>query len=154
MTMARNRRCDVTRRRRLFYRGLFGVAAVYDLVLGVVFLFFGRWAFEILDIPDKYPEGGFVPLLGAFILVLGVAYYLIWRGDLWQNRDLILVGTLYKLAYTGVGLYIWATSEIPHALFLWGFGVADALFFVLMAECLSYLYRHRSGSSRLVEQSM
>ena len=133
----------MTRSRERYYRGLFGVAAVYDTVLGVIFLFFGRWAFDVLDIADKYPEGGFLHLIGAFVLVLGVAYWFIFFGDLWRNRDLIAVGTLYKLAYTAVGVFITLTAEAPHALFIWGFGVADAVFFVLMAECWLHLYRHR-----------
>jgi hypothetical protein len=135
----------MTHPRERYYKGLFGVAAVYDFVLGIIFLFFGRWAFDALDIPEKYPEGGFLPLIGAFVLVLGVGYYLIWRGDLWRNRDLVAIGALYKLAYTGVGLYIAIADEAPHALFLWGFGVADAVFFVLMAECLFYLHSHQTA---------
>ena len=127
--------------RERYYKGLFAAAAVYDLVLGVIFLFFGRWAFDALNIEEKYPEGGFLPLIGAFVLVLGVGYYLIWRSDLWRNRDLIAIGALYKLAYTGVGIYIAVADEVPHAIFFWGFGVADAVFFVLMLECLLYLYR-------------
>jgi hypothetical protein len=118
---------------------------VYDVVLGIVFLFFARWAFEALDILESYPVEGYIQLIGAFVLVLGIGYYLIWRGDLWTNRDLVLVGALYKLAYTGVGFYITATAEAPHWLFVWGFGVADAVFFVLMIECLVYLYRNRPG---------
>ncbi len=129
--------------RERYYRGLFATAAVYDVVLGVVFLFFGRWAFDVLDIEEKYPEGGFLPLIGAFILVLGIGYYLIGRSDLWRNRDLVAVGALYKLAYTGVGLWIAVFDEVPHMLFLWAFGVADAVFLVLMVECLLYLYGHR-----------
>lgn len=144
----------MTHPRQQYYRGLFGVAAVYDTALGVIFLFFGRWAFEALDISAKYPEGGYLSLIGAFVLVLGIGYYLIWRRDFWQNRDLILVGTLYKLAYTGVGVYISVTSEVPHALFLWGFGMADAVFFLLMAECLIYLYRHRAEEAPLPEQKV
>jgi len=135
----------VSRPRKLYYKSLFAVAAIYDTVLGVIFLFFGRWAFDALDIADKYPEGGFLALIGGFVLVLGVGYFLIWRGDLWRNRDLVAVGALYKLAYTGVGLYIAIAEEVPHALFLWGFGVADAVFFVLMAECWLYLYRRQSA---------
>lgn len=131
-------------RRERYYRGLFATAAVYDLTLGVVFLFFGRWAFDVLEITDRYPEGGFLHLIGGFVLVLGIGYYLIWRGDLWRNRDLVLVGALYKLAYTGVGAYITIFDEAPHALFVWGFGVADAVFFLLMAECLIHLHRTRT----------
>lgn len=133
----------MTHSRERYYKGLFAVAAVYDTVLGIIFLFFGKWAFNALDIEEKYPEGGFLPLIGAFVLVLGIGYYLIWRSDLWRNRDLVAVGALYKLAYTGVGIYIAVADEVPHALFLWGFGVADAVFFVLMLECLLYLYRHQ-----------
>jgi len=138
--------------RERYYRVLYAVAAVYDIVLGVIFLFFGRWSFEVLDISDKYPEGGFLPLIGAFVLVLGVGYYLIWRSDLWRNRDLVAIGALYKFAYTGVGVYIAITDEVPHALFLWGFGVADGVFLVLMAECLWYLYQHRPASEGAMQE--
>ncbi len=129
--------------RERYYRGLYAVAAIYDLVIGVVFLFFGRWAFDILNIEEKYPEGGFVQLLGAFVMVLGVGYYLIWRSDLWRNRDLVALGALYKLAYTSVGIWIAVFDELPHIVFLLGFGVADGVFLVLMVECLVYLYGPR-----------
>jgi hypothetical protein len=135
----------MTDSRRRYYRGLYGVAAVYDIVLGVIFLWFATWAFELIDAIEAYPVEGYVQLIGAFVLVLGIGYFLLWRGDLWQNRDLVLVGTLYKLAYSGVAFYIGLTAEVPHWIFVWGFGVADAIFFVLMAECLYYLYRHRSA---------
>jgi hypothetical protein len=76
--------------------------------------------------------------------VLGVGYYLIWRGDLWRNRDLVAIGTLYKLAYTGVGpLYRHHRRGAPCSVSL-GIRGPDAVFFVLMAECLVYLYRHRA----------
>ncbi len=138
--------------RERYYRGLFATAAIYDLVLGVVFLFFGRWAFDVLDIEEKYPEGGFIQLIGAFVLVLGIGYYLIWRSDLWRNRDLVAIGALYKLAYTGVGVWVAVFDELPHVLFLWGFGVADAVFLVLMVECLVYLYGHRPPSEGVSEE--
>lgn len=142
----------MTQRER-YYKGLFAVAAVYDTVLGIVFLFFGRWAFDRLDIADKYPEGGFLPLIGAFVLVLGIAYWMIWRSDLWRNRDLVVVGTLYKFAYSGVGLIIAIVDEVPHALFLWGFGIADAVFFVLMVECVVWLYRQHAGVAQSTTSS-
>ena len=47
------------------YRWLLATASIYDLALGVVFLFFGRWAFDLLDIEEKYPEGGFIQLIGG-----------------------------------------------------------------------------------------
>ncbi len=77
----------------------------------------------------------YLTLLGAFVLVIGVAYFLIVLGDLRRNADLILVGTLYKLAYAATAFFYWAQGSLPNVAFGALFGVADAVFFVLMAEC-------------------
>jgi len=122
--------------REKYYRGLFSVAAGYDIFLGVMFTFFSARAFSVLGISDKLPAfGGYITLLGAFVLVIGVAYGLIAHGDLRRNSDLIFIGTLYKLAYSTTAFYYWAVGELPHIAFAAMFGVADAVFFVLMAEC-------------------
>ena len=122
--------------REKYYRGLFAIAAVYDVLLGITFTFFPVRAFAALGISDKLPAfGGYFTLLGAFVLVIGIAYFLIARGDLRRNADLILVGTLYKLAYSGTAFYYWSQGNLPHIAFAVLFGVADAVFFVLMAEC-------------------
>ena len=125
-----------------YYRVLFTVAAFYDLVLGLAFTFFPARTFAALGISDKLPAfGGYLTLLGAFVLVIGIAYALIARGDLLRNADLILVGTLYKLAYAAAAFYYWAAGSLPHVAFGAIFGVADAVFFVLMAECWLCLKR-------------
>ena len=122
--------------REKYYRSLFMIAAAYDLGLGLTFTFFPARAFDALGIREKLPAfGGYFTLLGAFVLVIGVAYFLIARGDLRRNADLILVGTLYKLAYSATTFYYWSQGNLPHIAFAALFGVADAVFFVLMAEC-------------------
>jgi hypothetical protein len=119
-----------------YYRSLFAVAAVYDVALGIVFTFFRHQAFGALGIGDQLPAfGGYLTLIGVFVLVIGVAYALIARGDLRQNRDLILVGALYKAAYATTAFYYWAQGLLPHVAFGAIFGVADAVFLVLMIEC-------------------
>lgn len=128
--------------REKFYRGLFTTAAIYDLALGVVFVLFRRPIFTALGISDKLPAfGGYLTLLGVFVLVIGVAYALIAGGDLRRNTDLILVGALYKLGYATVAFYYWSLGTLPHVAFGAMFGVADAVFLVLMAECYWHL-RH------------
>jgi len=123
-----------------YYRSLFTIAAFYDLLLGLTFTFFPARAFAALGISEKLPAfGGYITLLGAFVLVIGIAYALISRGDLRYNADLILVGTLYKLAYAATAFYYWALGSLPHVAFAALFGVADAVFFVLMAECYWFL---------------
>lgn len=118
------------------YRILFLVAAIYDIVLGVIFTVFYRQAFTMLGIEDALPEySGYMSLIGAFLFVIGVAYYLIYRGDFQYNVDLIAVGTLYKLAYFLVAVIYFAMDAVPHMAFFWVFGVADFIFLILMYRC-------------------
>src|SRR5450759_1548424 len=125
-----------------YYRGLFTIAAVYDVLLGITFAFFHARAFTALSISEKLQVfGGFLTLRGAFVLVIGIAYFLIARGDLRRNADLILVGTLYKLAYSATAFYYWSQGNLPHIAFATLFGVADGAFFILMAECCACLKR-------------
>lgn len=119
-----------------YYKGLFLTAAVYDLILGVVFTFFTTLAFDMLGIAEKLPEFvGYLTLIGAFLFIIGVAYYLIYRGDLKKNRDLILIGVLYKFGYCTITLYYFLLGDLPHILFLALFGVIDFIMFILMLEC-------------------
>jgi hypothetical protein len=128
--------------REKYYRVLFTIAALYDILLGLTFTFIPARAFAALGISDKLPAfGGYLTLLGAFVLVIGIAYALISRGDLRRNADLILVGALYKLAYAATAFYYWAAGGLPHIAFAVVFGVADTIFFILMAECYLFLKR-------------
>ena len=123
-----------------YYRYLFLIAAAYDLVIGATFLFFHRPAFEVLGMAEALPEDpAYIALLGAFVMVIGVGYALVYRGDLTANLDLIMVGLLYKLAYSALAFYFYLFLTVPHILFVFAFGIADLLFFILMAECWTYL---------------
>ncbi len=128
--------------REKYYRVLFLIAAVYDIGLGIIFTFFHEPAFGMLSIADKLPEfRGYLSLIGAFLFVIGCAYWLIFRGDLRRNRDLIAVGALYKLAYSATAFYYFAAGNVPHVIFVAVFGVADFIFLILMLECSMFLRR-------------
>ena len=119
-----------------YYKGLFLVVAVYDLILGLIFMFFSKSVFNFLEITDKLPEfSGYLTLIGGYVFVLGLAYYLIYRGDLHKNVDLILIGLLYKLVYCAITFYYFIVGDIPHILFLALFGIIDLVMFILMTEC-------------------
>ena len=116
------------------------------MVLGITFTFFPARTYAALGIGEKLPAfGGYVTLLGVFVLVVGVAYFLIARGDLRRNANLILIGTLYKLAYAGTAFFYWSQSSLPHVVFGALFGVVDMVFFVLMAECYGSLKKEIKG---------
>lgn len=133
----------MTPSRERWYRILFWTAAIYDIVLGITFLFFATPVFEWLGIEDTLPEyTSYISLVAAFLFVIGVAYVLIAIGDFVRNRDLITVGILYKVAYFAVALWYLIDGVYPHIIFFVVFGVADALFAIAMAECRVYVGRH------------
>lgn len=130
-----------------YYKGLFLLVAVYDIILGIIFMFFNKSTFELLGIPEKLPEfEGYLTLIGVYVLILGIAYYLIYRGNLQKNRDLILIGILYKLGYCAVTFYYFMIGNIPHILFLALFGVIDFIMFLLMLECYNTIGKEETAN--------
>ncbi len=129
-----------------YYKTLFLISAIYDSVLGILFTFFYRPVFGMLGIADKLPAfGGYISLIGAFLFVIGIGYFLIYAGDLYKNRDLVIVGALYKLAYCAITFFYYMTGDFPHVIFVALFGVADLIFFVLMLECLLFLSKGKQS---------
>ena len=121
--------------RENYYKWLFLIAAVYDIILGVAFLFFWKFVYDFLNI--SYPEQpAYISLSAAFVLVIGVAYYMIYR-NIYANRDLVKIGVFYKLAYFLVTVYYLFFSSVPHVVFLY-FGIIDFIFLLLFVEFLSY----------------
>ncbi len=135
----------VSSSREAWYRTLFWIAAVYDIVLGITFLFLYRPVFEWLGVEDTLPEHtSYISLIAVFLFVIGVAYVLIAIGDLERNKDLISVGILYKVAYFSVALWYFIDGFYPHIVFFVVFGVADAFFAITMLECRLFIHRRAS----------
>ena len=124
---------DSTRR---FYKGVFFAAATYDLIIGCAFLFFSRAVFKTLDIAEKaVGSEPYLSLIGAFLVVLSFGYAILHRSDLAENRNLVLVGSLYKLAYVCVAIWYFAYGNIPHPIFLTVFGTIDFIMFLIKFQC-------------------
>lgn len=119
-----------------FYRGLFLVAALYDLVLGAAFLLLYPPIYGILGIPLP-TEPAYLQASAAFVLVQGIMYLLVYR-NMMRNVDLVLVGAIYKGAYALVAFYNGAMGTLPHPIFL-VFGALDVVFLIFfvmfLVEC-------------------
>lgn len=118
----------------LFFRGLFLIAAFYDFILGILFLFFYRpvYAYFAITLPD-YPM--YLQMAAAFVIAMGVGYYFIYR-NLYRNVDLVKLGIVYKAVYSGLTSYFFFTNR-AHITFLW-FAVIDALFALVFIWFLLY----------------
>jgi pheromone shutdown protein TraB len=90
---------------------LFAVAALYDGVLGFLFLAAPGWPFEQFNVtPPNHV--GYVQFPAALLLIFGLMFVIIARNPA-ANRGLILYGILLKVAYCSVAGSHWLATDIP-----------------------------------------
>ena len=90
---------------------LFVVAALYDGLLGLVFLAAPGMPFRLSDVaPPNHP--GYVQFPAALLLIFGLMLASVARDPI-LNRSLILYGILLKVAYCSVAGWYWISSGIP-----------------------------------------
>jgi hypothetical protein len=109
------------------WRPFFLVAALYDIVLGAVFMVFGE---EILDWigMELPPHIAYIQLAAIFIFVQGLSYLLVWR-DPPHNPGLVQVGVVYKVAYVGLALWYLIVGQLPSDFFI-PWAIIDVLFMI------------------------
>ena len=108
---------------------LFWIAAVYDGVLGLIFLFGGGRILRWFDLePPNHP--GYLQFPAALLLVFALMFTSIARNPR-ANRHLIPYGMLLKASYCGVVLFHWLGTGLP---WIWKpFWFLDLLFLALFA---------------------
>lgn len=106
---------------------LFAAAALYDGILGVLFLVAADSVFARFQVtpPNHY---GYVQFPAALLIVFALMFVAIARSPR-ENRTLIPYGILLKVSYCGVVFFHWYTTDIPY---IWKpFALIDLLFLVL-----------------------
>ena len=89
----------------------FRIIGVYDILLGLGFIFFYKSIYTALSITlPNHPGYIFVPAL--FIVCGGVGEFLIAKNPL-RNVDLVIVRLLMKLSFAMAVLYCYFTMGIP-----------------------------------------
>lgn len=89
----------------------FRVVGVYDILLGLSFLFFYKNIFQALGITLPNHAGYiFVPAL--FVVSGGIGEFLIAQNPL-RNVDLVIVRLLMKLSFAGAVFYCYFFMGVP-----------------------------------------
>lgn len=120
---------------------LFVVAALYDGLLGLLFLLFPRMPFDWFSVaPPNHL--GYVRFSAAVLLIFGLMFAAISLDPV-RRREQMIYGILLKFSYCGVVIYYWVTTGVPN---MWKpFAIFDALF--LFAFLWAYAVVRRAPTS-------
>jgi len=121
--------------KREWIRPLFVVAGIYDLVLGLVYLLAYQPVYVRfgVDLPN---HPGYVQLNAIFVVIFGLGFLLVAQAPE-RNRDIIKLGVLLKLAYSGLVLTYYFMGNMPA---MWvPFAVIDLLFMLTFLAALRAL---------------
>ena len=125
-----------------FIKGLFYLSAVYDGLLGLLFLFFWRQLFERFQVTPPN-HAGYVQFPALLLMIFG-AMFLQIALDPVRNRSLIAYGIALKIAYTGIVFWYEMTTGIP-TMWIWC-AWADLVFLVLFVLAQRALSRMATRS--------
>ena len=90
---------------------LFWLAAVYDGVLGFLFMAAPNLPFEVFGVtPPNHP--GYVQFPAALLVIFALMFAVVALDPV-RNRNLIPYGILLKVAYCSVASLHWLTIGIP-----------------------------------------
>jgi hypothetical protein len=120
-------------------RGLFALAALYDGLLGLLFLVAPSWIFTQFDItpPNHF---GYVQFPAALLLIFGLMFLRIAQAPK-PHAGLILYGMLFKISYCGVTFAYWFSTDIP---WVWKpFAIIDLVMLALFAWAWKFLQVQR-----------
>lgn len=92
-------------------RPLFVVASLYDLVLGVTFLFWFKsiYGYFGVTLPN---HDGYIQFAAAIVATFGIGFWFVAQAPE-RNRDIIKMGVLLKLSYSGVVLWHAFFGSVP-----------------------------------------
>lgn len=97
--------------KREWIRPLFVIAALYDFVLGILFLLAWPRFYEYFDItPPNHPA--YIQFAAAVVATFGIGFWYVSRAPE-RNRDIIKLGVLLKVAYSGIVLAYWFQGRMP-----------------------------------------
>jgi hypothetical protein len=120
------------------FRNLFLVAALYDFILGFVFIVFWQPIFDnILKLP--HPNYlAFYQAAAAFVFNMGIGFYFVYR-NMYRNVDIVKLGIVFKVFYSTIAFY-WVIAKGMPGIFA-AFGLVDLVFIILFIIFLRAISR-------------
>jgi hypothetical protein len=120
-----------------YYKGLYRIAALYDLILGFGFLLFYKAIYNLfgMNIP---PNPAYLSLCAMLIGLYGILLFMISK-DPKNSRNMIIYASLIKFGFVIIVLYYWLFMgieyvDIPFRIF----AGMDLIFGLLFLQSLKF----------------
>lgn len=119
-----------------FYKRMFLIGALWNLVGGAFIVAFTNWIFSLSHLTPPSPPAYYYSWIALF-MTFGIGYYMIYR-DMYANKNIVLLGAIGKLAFAFTFIYYMATlpGQIPF-LFIIPM-VGDIIFAILFFMFLGF----------------
>ncbi len=107
--------------KKLYYKYLFIVAALYNIVNSVIFIFISIFATELFPLFGVAlpPSMIWLQLSLILILIFGIGYFIVSR-DLEKNHGLVLIGAFAKLMFFILTLMYFILGDVNILIVLLG----------------------------------
>lgn len=118
------------------YRRLFFIAALYNLVLGLIFLVFFARLMTLFGMPTPPQELAVFHQMGILLaMVYGAGYYMVSR-DLYAHKGIVLLGIIGKTVVFLLFFFHLVFSGLHPLIFMIGAG--DLAFALLFCKFLAF----------------
>jgi len=116
----------MTKKDKGFWKNFFLIAALYDLILGLVFMLLYKPIFDWLGI-IKPVLPMYLITSAAFVATMGLGYIYVWK-NMFRNIDIVKLSIAYKIVYTTIAFSFYFMGVAHFVFFL--FGVLDFGFLI------------------------
>lgn len=125
--------------REQFFKRMFLVGSLWNLLGGVLILSFSSWIFATAGLTRPHPPLYFHAWIALF-MVFGIGYYMVFL-DMYANKNLVILGMIGKAAFSFIFIrnLIAYRSQVP--VFFLIPVVGDVIFVFLFAWFLMYARR-------------
>lgn len=120
-----------------YYKNLYFVGALYDIILGFGFLLFYKIIYDVLGM-NLPPNPAYLSMCAMFVGVYGILLFMIHQ-DPKNNRKMITYASLVKFGFVIVVLYYWLFIgadyvDMPYRIL----AGTDLIFGILFLESLKF----------------
>ena len=120
-----------------YYKGLFLVGALYDIILGFGFLLFYKTIYNVLGM-NLPPNPAYLSMCAILIGIYGFLLFMIYQNPI-ESRKMIIYSSLIKFGFVAVVLYYWFFMgaqyvDMPFRIL----GGVDLIFGLLFLQALKF----------------